>query len=99
MSIVDGHVLLMSEYMTETPLWTGGDLVLPTELGLTAALVAALDAWREHFESHFHYLGGWDTVAARDWYRDQVPVLVAGLERALPAGTRVEADLWPLATD
>lgn len=96
MGITGRHVLLSSEYMSETPLWTGGDLVRTTDLGLTAGLAAALDVWQAHFEAHFHYMHGWDTPAAQEWYRDQAPVLATGLERELPAGTLVEVDLWPL---
>ncbi len=67
-------VRLMCDYHAEWPIWfdasTDGPSLDP-ELDLPEALVADLEAWQEHFDSHMHYENGWDTPSAATWYAQE----------------------------
>jgi hypothetical protein len=69
---------LAPDYGADVPLWG------PWEpLELSEALLARLARWQEAFETHHHYLRGWDSEASRD--RWQAGGLGLGLGRDLRA--------------
>jgi hypothetical protein len=82
--------------MAESPLWSTDDMLLPEKLGLSPPLVAAINDWQRHFETHFDHETGWDSSSSQEWYRAVAPELMDALKEELPVGTQVDVDLWPL---
>jgi hypothetical protein len=89
-------VKLMSEYATETPLWQAGEEMAPEEFGLSSDLSEQLLAWQRHFESHYSWQHGWDSVADANWYAVMAETLVNRLRDELASDLRLVVDLWPL---
>ena len=86
----------MSDYLAESPLWSTDDMLLPENLGLSLPLVAAINDWQRHFETHFDHETGWDSRSNQEWYRASASELEDALAEELPVGTHVDVDLWPL---
>lgn len=77
-------------------LWDGG-LVDPSAYGLSAAIIARLDAWQAHFDDHYDWRSGWDSQASADAWFDRAPSLrddVAGEVEDF-ADVVLDLDEWP----
>lgn len=86
-------VKLMPEYSVELPLWHSDW----RQLGLSSQLLDDLADWQAEFDANFHPSKGWTDPAVRQRWEEQAVRLIGRLREALPKGTRLEIDLWPLS--
>lgn len=82
----DRTIVLAPDYGVEVPLWPQSD---ETDALIPEGLLAKLIAWQGEWDSHFHYVNGWDSEAAKSqWERDE-ETLAAEVREVLPKGMRL----------
>ena len=80
-------VRVFHEYGAPWPLWKSGTdeyQMQPSDYELSPELTDELRRWGDVFQTHFHYLDGWDSASTRQQYSDGMQGAVTRLRRELP---------------